>query len=437
MILLSGGSGKRLWPLSNDVYSKQFIRLFRREDGVYESMMMRAYRGIREAGDAQITVATGAGQVSAIRSQLGDGINICTEPCRRDTFPAIALAAAQIKRRGAGDGDMVISCPVDAYVEEDYYRALHALGRLAQDSPAQLTLMGVQPTEPSEKYGYILPKSRDEISAVASFHEKPSPEDAAAYIRRGALWNSGVFAFRLGYVLEKARALLGSDDYDALLAAYANLPQISFDYAVSEKEKSICVVRFSGTWKDIGTWNSLADVLHAQSIGPTQLDTNCQNVSVINQLDIPVLGMGLKDTVICVAPDGILVSDKESSVRLKTQAEILSSESRYAERSWGTYQVLAADRNGVTRRIIMPAEKRMRYHSHAMRDECWVITSGVGEVLFDGKRRLVGPGDMIRLPRGVKHRLAAKEDLTLIEVQTGDYFGADDRQFFSEEDAAE
>ena len=436
VILLSGGSGKRLWPLSNDVYSKQFLRLFRRTDGAYESMMMRAYRGIQAAGGAQITIATGDGQVSAIHSQLGKNVEICTEPCRRDTFPAIALTASQIRARGGREGDVVVTCPVDAYVEQDYYRALYALGELARHGEARLILMGVKPTEPSEKYGYILPVDQENVSSVAAFHEKPSAEKAADYIRQGALWNSGVFAFRLGYILEKAQDLLGAADYETLLAVYAALPRISFDYAVAEKEKNIRVMRFGGVWKDIGTWNSLTEVLDSASVGPVRIDEACENVSVVNQLNLPVLCMGVKNAVVCAAPDGILISDKEASVGLKAHMEALGGEPRYAERAWGTYQVLAADKNSLTRRIVMQEGNRIRYHSHALRDECWFITGGAGEALIEGTRRPVGLGSVIQLPRGARHGLLAREEMTVIEVQTGAYFGADDRQIYPEDDTS-
>lgn len=436
IILLSGGSGKRLWPLSNDVYSKQFIRLFRGADGAYESMMMRAYRGIRAAGDARITVATGENQVSTIRSQLGKNVELCTEPCRRDTFPAIALTASLINARGGRDDDVVVTCPVDAYVEEEYYQALYALSELVRRSDVRLTLMGVEPTEPSEKYGYILPAGKEKVSPVAAFHEKPSAEKAAAYIRQGALWNSGVFAFRLGYILEKARELLGASDYETLSAGYAALPRISFDYAVAEKEESIRVMRFQGTWKDIGTWNSLTEVLDSSSIGPVKTDDACKNLSVINQLNLPVLCMGVKNAVVCAAPDGILISDKEASVGLKAHMNALDDEPRYAEYDWGTYQALAADRNSFICRIVMQAGNRIRSHSHALRDECWFITGGVGEVLIDGERRSVGLGSVIQMPRGVRHGLLAREEMSLIEVQTGEYFGADDRQIYPEDGAS-
>ena len=180
IVLLSGGSGKRLWPLSNDTRSKQFIKIFKTGAGDYESMVQRVYRQIRSVDEAaNITIATSKSQVSAIHNQLGADVGISVEPCRRDTFPAIALAAAYLHDvKGVSESESVVVCPVDPYVEQDYFEALRDLGRRAADSEANLVLMGIEPTYPSAKYGYIIPESKTEISRVSRFKEKPDEETA-------------------------------------------------------------------------------------------------------------------------------------------------------------------------------------------------------------------------------------------------------------------
>ena len=176
IVLLSGGSGQRLWPLSNDIRSKQFIKIFHKEDGSLESMVQRVYRQIKTIDtDATVTIATSKSQVSAIHNQLGENVGISVEPCRRDTFPAIALAAAYLKDvQGVGEEESVVVCPVDPYVEDDYFKALKALGERAQKSDSNLVLMGIEPTYPSEKYGYIIPLGKEAISRVSMFKEKPT-----------------------------------------------------------------------------------------------------------------------------------------------------------------------------------------------------------------------------------------------------------------------
>lgn len=224
IILLSGGSGKRLWPLSNDIRSKQFIKIFKTADG-YESMVQRVYRQIKEVdADASVTIATSKTQVSSIHNQLGNSVGVCVEPCRRDTFPAIALATAYLHDvKGVGLDEAVVVCPVDPYVNNDYFAALKTLSELAGQGNANLSLMGIEPTYPSEKYGYIIPQSADAVSPVKTFKEKPDAATAEKYIAQGALWNGGVFAYKLRYVLDKAHELIDFTDYKDLFDKYGTL----------------------------------------------------------------------------------------------------------------------------------------------------------------------------------------------------------------------
>ena len=319
IVLLSGGSGKRLWPLSNDIRSKQFIKIFKGVDGDYESMLQRVYRQIRTVDAvAPITVATSKTQVSAICNQLGDNVSISVEPCRRDTFPAIVLAICYLHDvLKISAEETVVICPVDPYVENEYFAALEELSKLAEQEETGLVLLGITPTYPSEKYGYILPETDADVSKVNTFKEKPDAQAAAEYISQGALWNGGVFACKLKYVLEKAHALLDFTDYYDLYAKYETLAKISFDYAVVEQEKNIKVKRFGGAWKDLGTWNTLTEAMEEQAIGQAIMNDQCQNLHVVNELDVPVLCMGLKDMVVAASPDGILVAEKEQSSYIK------------------------------------------------------------------------------------------------------------------------
>lgn len=291
IILLSGGSGKRLWPLSNDIRSKQFIKIFKKEDGTYESMVQRVYRQIKKVDtDATVTIATGKTQVSAIHNQLGEDVGISVEPCRRDTFPAIALATAYlVDVMHVAPSESVVVCPVDPYVEDGYFEALKELSEQADKCEANLVLMGIEPTYPSEKYGYIIPESGENVSKVKEFKEKPDVETAKKYLAQSALWNAGIFAFKLGYLLDKAHSMIEFEDYRDLFNKYDTLTKISFDYAVVEKESSIQVLRYSGDWKDVGTWNMMAEVMADKTKGKAILDETCENTNVINELNIPIL----------------------------------------------------------------------------------------------------------------------------------------------------
>lgn len=430
IVLLSGGAGKRLWPLSNDLYSKQFLRLLKREDGSCESMIQRVCRQVRSAApDVPITIATGREQTSLIRRQLGSAVNISVEPCRRDTFPAIALVSAYLHEvRGVPLDEAVAICPADPYVDAEYFRAVVRLLREAErKGAADLILMGVEPTYPSEKYGYIMPASPEPQSLVQSFKEKPDKETAAAYIEKGALWNSGVFAFKLGYALDKARELLGYTEYEDLFHRYEGLSKISFDYAVVEKERNIVVQRYSGTWLDIGTWNTLAAVMLEHTIGRVTMDETCRNVHVVNTMPMPILCMGLKDAVVAASPEGILIADKERSSAMKPYAERLHTPVMYAEKSWGEFRIVDAETESLTIKITLSPGNALTYHLHERRDETWTVIEGRGWVKLDGNEFAVAQGQTVRVPRGSFHTIRAETLLKVMEIQTGEDIDVEDK----------
>lgn len=430
IVLLSGGSGKRLWPLSNDIRSKQFIKIFKGDDGQYESMVQRVYHQIKRVDkDATVTIATSKTQVSAIHNQLGDDVGISVEPCRRDTFPAIVLATAYLHYvQGVSLEEAVVVCPVDPYVEDEYFKALEELGNQAQKGEANLVLMGIEPTYPSEKYGYIIPMGTQPVDMVKTFKEKPDAKTAQAYIKEGALWNGGVFAYKLKYVLEKAHELIDFTDYDDLYAKYGTLTKISFDYAVVEKEDRIQVMRFQGEWKDLGTWNTLTEAMEDDSVGEAILNDTCENVHVVNELDMPVVCMGLKDVVVSASPEGILVSDKEQSSYIKPIVEQLDGQVMFADKSWGSFRVVDVEEESMTIKVTLNPGHKMNYHSHERRDEIWNIISGQGTAIVDGMQQEVKAGDVITMEAGCRHTIIAKTELKIIEVQIGKEIRVDDKQ---------
>lgn len=428
-ILLSGGSGKRLWPLSNDVRSKQFLKVLKNESGEYESMVQRVYRQICTAApDAAVTIATGKKQVSSIRNHLGDKVSVCVEPARRDTFPAIALAASYLLcEKKVDESEAVVVCPVDPYVDTEYFAAIAALADAAKEGAGNLYLLGVKPTYPSEKYGYIMPAAAGEIMRVESFKEKPTKEKAQEYIARGALWNCGVFAFQLGYLLKIVRQRFGTTDYRTLYDQYEMLEKISFDYAVVEQEPSIYCMQYDGLWKDIGTWNTLAEEMAEPTVGNVTLSDSCANTTVINELSIPLLCMGLKDVIVAASGDGILVSDKEQSSYIKPYVDKIEGQVMFAEKSWGSFTVLDVQPTSMTIRILMRQSHRLTYHTHEHRDEVWTVISGSGYVIVDGIKRGVRPGDVVTMPAGCKHTVHAESEMQIIEVQLGSEIDAADK----------
>ena len=432
IILLSGGSGKRLWPLSNDIRSKQFIKIFKTTEGAYESMVQRVYRQIKAVDEgAAVTIATSKSQVSAIHNQLGSDVGICVEPCRRDTFPAIALASAYLHDvQGVALEEVVVVCPVDPYVDEDYFEAIKELGCLAKQGEAGLVLMGIEPTYPSAKYGYIIPVDGEPVSSVRTFKEKPDAVTAAEYISRGALWNGGVFAYKLGYVLDKAHQLIDFTDFQDLYQKYHTLDKISFDYAVVEKEPHIQVLRFAGQWKDLGTWNTLTEAMEEPNVGQALFNETCENVHVVNELDMPVLCMGLKDVVVSASPEGILVSDKEQSSYIKPFVDTIDQQIMFAEKSWGSFRIIDVEEESLTIKVTLNPGHSMNYHSHERRDEVWTIVAGQGRTVIDGVQQNVSAGDVIIMKSGSKHTIFADTELKLIEVQLGKDISVQDKQKF-------
>ncbi|WP_240353146.1 sugar phosphate nucleotidyltransferase [Cohnella algarum] len=467
LVLLSGGSGKRLWPLSSDSRSKQFLKVLGGADEPKISMIQRVWGQLKNVGLADSTfIATSKSQVEMIHSQLDSEVPLIVEPERRDTFPAVALAAAYLHSvQKAGPDETVIVLPVDPYVDEAYFERLKLLDEALNRSEAELALMGVKPTFPSEKYGYIVPdesgderaipdlRSQENVSvrselrfgdsrpaagsptgvstvrphapyaSVSRFQEKPSQAKAAELIAEGALWNCGVFAFKLGKLMDILREKEMPLDFAELARHYKRLPKISFDYEVVEKSSRIVVVPYEGEWKDLGTWNTLTEELSEHLTGKGKIDAQSANTHVVNELDIPIVALGLRNVVVAASPDGILVSDKDASPRIKDVVDFVRRP-MYEERRWGWYKILDYavtddEYEVLTKRVGIAAGKNLSYHYHGKRNEVWTIIKGTGDFALEGKIRRVAAGDVLHIPVGARHGIRAIADLEFIEVQNG------------------
>mgnify|MGYP001106938918 CR=1 FL=1 len=431
IILLSGGSGKRLWPLSNDVRSKQFLKVVRGGDGKTESMLQRVYRQIKEAGhNGEITVATAVTQVESIKGQLGEAVSIVVEPERRNTFPAIALSAAYLYfEKNCSLEETVVVLPVDPYVGEEYFRMLHKLDAAVQAGAADLVLMGVAPTYPSEKYGYIIPIPQagvdgEQFLPVLEFREKPDMQTAGELIQKGGLWNCGVFALKLSYLMGIIKKTIPCACYADVLRQYGEFEKTSFDYAVVEKAESVAVLPYHGEWKDLGTWNTLTEVMEEKPIGDVVVSEKCRNTHVINELSIPIVVMGAKDMIVAASPDGILVSDKEQSSYIKGYVENRDMRPMFEERSWGEYKVLdiAGGEDGtksLTKRKKIREGERIAYQVHQNRAEVLTVLSGKCIITVNDRAHEAFAGDTYSVPAGVKHGVFAVTDTEVLEVQVG------------------
>lgn len=430
IVLLSGGSGKSLWPLSNDTRSKQFLKCLTAPDGGKESMVQRMVRQLRASGLGEhITVATSLSQKDVVNNQLGAEVEVVTEPERRGTFAAIALACAYLSdKKGCPANEEIIVMPCDTYTGDEYFTALHRIARIAKDGTASLAMVGIRPTYPSAKYGYILSapdKADGKVSVVTRFTEKPDVDTARRLIAEGGYWNGGIFAFRLGYMREVMKRYPHAATFDEILAHYNDLPKINFDYEVAEKEKNAAVVKYDGEWKDLGTWLTLTEEIDEHAIGNVLLSKESTDTHVINELELPLVCIGTQGLVVTASPDGILVADKKLSEEVKAYANSLHRRPMYEERRWGEYKVidnetLADGYKALTKQLVVRAGKNISYQVHHHRDEVWTFIDGEGRLILDGVETRVGRGDTIVIKKGVRHAVRAITDLRFIEVQSGD-----------------
>ncbi|MEC6747654.1 sugar phosphate nucleotidyltransferase [Marinilactibacillus sp. XAAS-LB27] len=418
-VLLSGGSGERLWPLSNSVRSKQFLKLLVDEEGKPESMVQRVYRQlVKSDQDAEILIATSKNQENSIRSNLSDLVSVVIEPERRDTFPAIALSTAYLHYVENADLDETISImPVDPYTSQNFFEKVYELNHKLADSEYNLGLLGIKPTYPSSKYGYIL----NENYVVNGFVEKPSEDTAAELIKDGAMWNGGVFVFKIKYVLDILKNHISFDSYEEVQEQYYKLPKNSFDYEVSEKEHNITMIEYDGFWKDLGTWNTLTEVMDNQTFGKVIKSKSSSNTHVINELDIPITVIGAKNMVVAASPDGILVSDKTESAHLKSFIADLPKLPKYEETVWGSSKVLEITEssngsNTITKSIFIKKGNQLCYQRQNVIAYKLILVSGSGRVESDKRETAFLQGDTLSLDCENDYIIVGKDDLKIIEI---------------------
>ena len=433
-VLLSGGSGKRLWPLSNDARPKQYLKFVNREVNSMEhcSMLQRVWEQLENAGLAKDTIITASDtQTELIKSQIRSA-KIAVEPMRRDTFGAVLLSCAYLYSHGGAKlDDYAVIMPVDPYTEGSYFETLKKLEQVMRTTDAEVGLMGAVPTYPSTKYGYILPgEKKENYFEVQGFAEKPQEEKAEELFKQGALWNCGVFCVKIGEILKWAEKYGVPMDYEGMYEAYEKLPKISFDYEVLEKAKKLVMVEFHGFWKDLGTWDTMAEQMSTDSIGNVLLDESCRNTQVINELSVPVVVIGTTDLVVAAGQDGILVTDKGHAGMVKDVTKEITSRPMFEERRWGTLETLDdTETNGIatlTRKIKIYDGMTSSYHFHRERDEIWTVLSGSGELILEGNKIALSPGKAICIRKNQRHAVKAFRNFEYIEIHVGTAVGNDD-----------
>ncbi len=458
-VILSGGSGTRLWPSSRKAYPKQFAALLGKES-LYQ-MTLRRLNGA--AFDRPLIMTNEDFRFLASQQAAAIGLTdakVVVEPCLRDTGPAI-LAAALILERDEGADALMLVAPSD-HVIADVPAFLRAVERgVAAAEGGALVTFGVTPDRPETGYGYLeLAEKPDGSGAavpVASFREKPNPETAAAFLAAGRyLWNGGIFLFRVRDViaafeahapqlLEPCRAAVATGAQDLGLfrlgaEAFARAGAISFDYAVMEKAQKVAAVPLSCQWSDLGSWEALwqvsgPDTAGVATHGPA-IAIDCSDSYLRSEEgNMQLVGLGLEGTVVVAMRDAVLVADKSRSQEVKEVVRVLrSAQIAQADdyprfhRPWGWYETLCLDQRFQVKRIMVHPGGVLSLQSHHHRAEHWIVVSGTAEVTVGDHVRLVSENESVYIPLGAKHRMSnpGKLPMYLIEVQTGSYLGEDD-----------
>jgi mannose-1-phosphate guanylyltransferase/mannose-6-phosphate isomerase len=453
-VLLAGGAGTRLWPVSRDALPKQFLPLV----GTLSTYQQTLLRVQDTALFARPIVVTGP-QFHFFAQRQADDIGIdaevVIEPARRDS--AAALAAATVLALRQDPDAIVLAVAADHVIlDPEGFREACTRGRPAA-ADGRIVTFGIPPTEPKTSYGYIhpgAPLAQPGVRAVAAFVEKPDAATAARYIAQGYLWNSGNFLFHARTLFDELRTFepdIAAAATEAVTAATRDLgflrldpaafgksPAKSIDYAVMEKTQRAAVVEGHFRWSDIGSWDALLDVIaHDDAGNATHGDVLMHDSSgcVVHADSQLVTLIGAKDMVVVATPDAVLVTPRERAQEVKQLVEQLktgkrkeATDHRRMHRPWGYYESIDNGERFQVKRIVVQPGGMLSLQKHMHRAEHWVVVRGTAEVTRGEERALVHENESIYIPMGAVHRLAnqGKIPLELIEVQTGSYLGEDD-----------
>jgi len=464
-LILAGGSGTRLWPLSRKNYPKQFLKL----EGDKSLLQQTAERLSGVVAPEDIIVMTnsdykfhvlsdlmplfGSPHLSTRHSSLNTVFHLILEPAARNTAPAIALGVKYCMESLHCDRDEVIFvCPSDHVIRPvgRFREYLLKAEEIAKEGP--IVTFGIKPTRPERGYGYIKadkPTSwqagRPEYFKVERFTEKPDAETAERYMKEGSYyWNSGMFAFSIGTIMDelgKCEPRIGGmleKSFGDMLSGFAQMPDISIDYAVMEKSDRVVVIPADIYWNDIGSWDSLFDVLEKDEGSNARIG----EVITIDTKDTMIIGdkrlittIGLEGCLIAETGDAVLIAKRGHSqkvkdliIKMKADNRKEVSEHLTTYRPWGSYTTLEEGPRYKIKRIVVNPGEKLSLQKHLHRSEHWVVIKGTAKVIIDAKEILIHENESAYVPKSTLHMLENQDKvpLEIIEVQNGEYVGEDD-----------
>lgn len=448
-IILAGGSGSRLWPLSRELYPKQLLNL-NSDKSLLQSTFERLGSCMPKENILSITNTKHTSNVRMQLSELCENIHVLSEPVSKNTAPAIALAAKFVMQKSNSD-PIIIVVPSDHLIEnQDKFLSTVKKGeKLAEQG--YIVTFGIKPDYPETGYGYIntLEELQDGFK-VKEFVEKPDLETAEKYLEAGTYyWNSGIFMFKASTLIEEVEKLAPkiaevseeidfSKSDDIPFTSFDKMPNISIDYAVMEKSNKIALVKLESDWNDLGSWQSIYDVSKKDKDGNVfaghVLDEGSKNSFVYASSKL-VATIGLEDTVIVETEDAILACKKDKTQEVKRIYETLKQQNddthlvhKTVFRPWGFYTVIAQGKGFITKIIHVNQGQKLSVQSHNHRSEHWVVLSGTALVKLNAEELTLNPGHSVDIPVKAIHSLQNPytEDLEIIEVQKGSILLEDD-----------